>query len=858
MHRSRGAVSPPRLRFAGRTAEPAVGKSVGPLLYKMQKTESKLIRRVLEFHGFEETNGSDWNLMWMGVHLKPYMMSGLHKYQKINHFPRTYELTRKDKMYANIKRMRDKFGPKPWDFCPRTFNLPLEWNLFLDDYNRDPGDGTWIVKPNASSRGRGIHLVSHPGELSREDNCVVSRYVANPLLIDGFKFDLRIYVLVTSFDPLRVYMYNEGLCRFATEKYDSRASSFDNRNVHLTNYSINKHSSNFVRNEDADVDDCGHKWSLSALRRRLQEMGIDVEAVWADIHSLVIKTLISVESTVVPALKTFVPHSGNCFELLGFDVLIADNLKPWLVEVNLSPSLGTDSPLDRRIKNKLVANMFDLVGIQQFNRTQARADKISVGQRHKANGSRRPWSAANSSRRDGRLSSEAAEVLQQTRDEYSRRGDFVRIFPCADGRSYLRFFEVPRAHNLMLLDFINSDSSQYDPHPYRDELSGYEQRMAADVTQVAMMTGEISEGEDEELLTEDESATEEEMEDVPDVAEPEPEPEPDNLYARRAVEEFLSCLIDRLSQRTSTDTTQRTVTDTAARASRQLCDVADQTISQLSNESLPSGLNSNSNQSAQRAGQLEWLLTQYKRRSDRMAVGAAPMTPELQQAADGHLDRFRRELSLASVTDLSRFLQRFVGEMPKMPLQKPLIQPQQQQRPRTVGRPASPQFPGQLASSGKVRPSTVGPLGRKASSGEQSTAGLSRLALSERSAIARGARSSDTSDTSDTTSDRLIIHPRTSSARQPAVFVKPSRPWSAEQSSRRRPQRTSKSGALHGATKAAYGPLVGGSVHGAKSGGQLNGSSFAERIRQLTSSAQLHPRPKRPQSAKTAVRPMFN
>ena len=51
--------------------------------------------------------------------------------------------------------MREKFGAKHWDFCPRTFNLPYDWNQFVDDYNRDCGDGVWILKPNASSRGRG-------------------------------------------------------------------------------------------------------------------------------------------------------------------------------------------------------------------------------------------------------------------------------------------------------------------------------------------------------------------------------------------------------------------------------------------------------------------------------------------------------------------------------------------------------------------------------------------------------------------------------------------------------------------------------------------------------------------------------
>lgn len=77
------------------------------------------------------------------------------------------------------------------------------------------------------------------------DVSVISRYINNPLLINGHKFDLRIYVAVTSFDPLRVYVYKEGLARFATEQYSSTIS-IDNKYAHLTNYSVNKKSGNYI------------------------------------------------------------------------------------------------------------------------------------------------------------------------------------------------------------------------------------------------------------------------------------------------------------------------------------------------------------------------------------------------------------------------------------------------------------------------------------------------------------------------------------------------------------------------------------------------------------------------------------
>ena len=77
---------------------------------------------------------------------------------------------------------------------------------------------------------------------------MISRYITNPLLINGHKFDLRIYVLVSSYEPLRVYVFKEGLARFASETYTSNVNK-DDKFMHLTNYSINKKNDHFIYNE---------------------------------------------------------------------------------------------------------------------------------------------------------------------------------------------------------------------------------------------------------------------------------------------------------------------------------------------------------------------------------------------------------------------------------------------------------------------------------------------------------------------------------------------------------------------------------------------------------------------------------
>lgn len=201
------------------------------------------------------------------------------------------------------------------------------------------------MKPANLSRGRGIYIIEDISEVNVDDVSVISRYIQNPLLINGHKFDLRIYVAVTSVDPLRIYIYKEGLARFASEQYSNKISK-DNKFMHLTNYSVNKKNENFVQNENLENDDFGFKWSLSAFCKHLESIGIDMNLFWSRIYDIIIKSIISGENHIYNAVKKTCIHRTNCFELFGYDILIDSDLKPWLVEINLSPSLACESPLD--------------------------------------------------------------------------------------------------------------------------------------------------------------------------------------------------------------------------------------------------------------------------------------------------------------------------------------------------------------------------------------------------------------------------------------------------------------------------------------------------------------------------------
>jgi tubulin polyglutamylase TTLL4 len=108
------------------------------------------------------------------------------------------------------------------------------------------------MKPNHLSCAKGIKIVGKKDEIKNKHNFILQKYLSNPHLLRGFKYDLRIYILVTSIDPLVAYMYQDGLVRMATQPYSNNADTLKERFMHLTNYSVNKNAENFIKNDNQE------------------------------------------------------------------------------------------------------------------------------------------------------------------------------------------------------------------------------------------------------------------------------------------------------------------------------------------------------------------------------------------------------------------------------------------------------------------------------------------------------------------------------------------------------------------------------------------------------------------------------
>ncbi|KAF5296513.1 hypothetical protein FQR65_LT01502 [Abscondita terminalis] len=431
------------------------------LKWKLSTITPILIRKTLTNSGFRmvrselSTESNEWIGSW-GKHMKSPMFKTLKEMQKLNHFPGTFQIGRKDRLWRNLQKLMHTHGSKEFGFMPQTYVLPQDLKLLRQQWqNNDDGNGTYIIKPPASARGTGIKVINRWSQVPKRMSLVVQRYISNPYLINKSKFDLRLYVLVTSFDPLRIYLYPDGLVRFASVPYSDDAKDLKDRYMHLTNYSINKMSSLYTANEDANA--CkGHKWTISKLWEYLDKRSVDTKLLWANLQNLVIKTLISGESSIVPLCRENINSRYNCYELFGVDVLLDEQLKTWLLEVNISPSLHSQSPLDEHVKGPMIQTMFNLVqfhlppklGRLNTNLAKCFDPKIYTTSLTKREINKHNYFSQIESRKEYledilvSLTGDDVRQLALAEDELTVIGQFQRIFPTSQSHKYLEFLET--------------------------------------------------------------------------------------------------------------------------------------------------------------------------------------------------------------------------------------------------------------------------------------------------------------------------------------------------------------------------------------------------------------------------------
>ncbi len=274
-------------------------------------------------------------------------------------------------MIKNLKRYKKQLEKEgkleeaaSINFFPTTYDLPKEYSLFVEEFKKTPGS-VWIMKPIGKCQGKGIFLFNKLVQIAQWKNdfrwkpenpqaeaYIVQKYIIDPLLIGGKKFDLRIYVLVTSYQPLTVYLYRTGFARFTHHRYTTNTEDINNNYIHLTNVAVQKTSDKY--NEVT-----GGKWDLRSLKLYLiSKYGRDgVVATFNGIQDIILKAVKSVQKVII--------NDKHCFELYGYDILIDKDLKPWLLEINASPSMTANTPHDFELKCGLLDDVFTIIDLEK-------------------------------------------------------------------------------------------------------------------------------------------------------------------------------------------------------------------------------------------------------------------------------------------------------------------------------------------------------------------------------------------------------------------------------------------------------------------------------------------------------------
>eukprot|EP00930_Biecheleria_cincta_P102936 TRINITY_DN9479_c0_g3_i1.p1 TRINITY_DN9479_c0_g3~~TRINITY_DN9479_c0_g3_i1.p1 ORF type:complete len:664 (-),score=108.74 TRINITY_DN9479_c0_g3_i1:13-1962(-) len=401
----------------------ATAKSKG---FRAVRTEAKI--KAANVHWIDNCSYSDWF-----ARIEPWM--------RINHFPGMFNaLARKSRLARNLSRMQRLF-PSEFNFLPETYIVPDDLQDLSKKFD-DVGQSKvmYIAKPDAGTQGRGIFLFNSidrlkKGLAEKDSSFVVQRYISRPMLIEGLKFDLRLYLLVCAHPGAapgqlvpRYYLHRDGLVRLCTTEYVApTAENINQRMMHLTNYAINKKSKDFVQNE-GDDDGAGSKRSLRWFFDEflVEECGEkERDKLWNKLKGLCVKMLLAVHPTLEAEYFTAFPrdfcggHMGcRSFSIIGVDVMVDRKYRPYLIEINHLPSFTCDAGLDEDIKSRVVSQSMDIVCSQLSGEDRNKYEALVAQMQSEQVGVADAGSADTAPGNGWLLDAESYE-------------DFVRVYPAA-------------------------------------------------------------------------------------------------------------------------------------------------------------------------------------------------------------------------------------------------------------------------------------------------------------------------------------------------------------------------------------------------------------------------------------------
>ncbi|OHT02886.1 Tubulin-tyrosine ligase family protein [Tritrichomonas foetus] len=311
--------------------------SDGDLLCTTGRVLYLVVKQALRGSGITFIPGNSAAVLVWSDTVKIEYFKQLHPWQVINRLPWALTMCRKAPFVRLIQRI-EPFFPDLFTFLPKSYVLPLDGVAFNQALQKQ--DKTYIYKPDKGSLGHGIRMIPPGSDFRYNARLAVAQEYIESFTIDDRKFDLRVYALICSLDPLSIYIYRGGVARFCTESAEG-----DSRFSVLTNTAVN------CKNPNLDNTDKMTRM-ISDVFKQLSNEGYDIAKLWRDIDQAIVLSLISAYGFLKKEEDIQCPNYGisRCFQIIGCDVLLDKNLHPYILEINYRPSLKCNTENSHDLK----------------------------------------------------------------------------------------------------------------------------------------------------------------------------------------------------------------------------------------------------------------------------------------------------------------------------------------------------------------------------------------------------------------------------------------------------------------------------------------------------------------------------
>ncbi len=299
--------------------------------------------------GVIQVETPDWDILWYNDKEPP---RDFYKHiptgRRINHIPGISVLTNKWSLFQNLSNAYSNNHDK--DNFPRYFPKSYLWPDQKDDISKIFDCGQWLIKPRGGSWGRYIRRVNDVSEMPISGEWLVQEYLDDVHLIDGCKYNLRLYLLIVNTNPLTAYLYNEGCTDLCVIPYEPGHDPL------VSDYMYNTNSG--VQSTHPDYDAEIHCRTIEYWQSYASKTTAGSNT-WAQIEKILIDTLNSITEPLQATTNKLLGDPRMCFELIGLDMMIDSNMQPWLIECNRGPAMTPE--YSGNLKYQLIEDMIGLI-----------------------------------------------------------------------------------------------------------------------------------------------------------------------------------------------------------------------------------------------------------------------------------------------------------------------------------------------------------------------------------------------------------------------------------------------------------------------------------------------------------------